>query len=62
MLQTWALQSFAPSASVVMPEFARFCANSAIATFALVAKLGEFHSCNIFVPGKFGANSIFGPV
>ena len=31
--------SFAPSASVVMAEFARFCANSAIATFALVAKL-----------------------
>ena len=54
--------SFAPSASVVMAEFARFCANSAIATFALVAKLSEFHICNIFAPGKFGANSIFRPV
>ena len=54
--------SFAPSASVVMAEFARFCANSAIATFALVAKLCEFHICNIFAPGKFGANSIFRPV
>ena len=49
--------SFAPSASVVMAEFARFCANSAIATFALVAKLCEFHICNIFAP-----NSIFRPV
>ena len=54
--------SFAPSARVVMAEFARFCANSAIATFALVAKLCEFHICNIFAPGKFGANSIFRPV
>ena len=54
--------SFAPSAGVVMAEFARFCANSAIATFALVAKLCEFHICNIFAPGKFGANSIFRPV
>ena len=54
--------SVAPSASVVMAEFARFCANSAIATFALVAKLCEFHICNIFAPGKFGANSIFRPV
>ena len=44
---------------MVMAEFARFCANSAIATFALVAKLCEFHICNIFAPGKFGANSIF---
>ena len=43
---------------VVMAEFARFCANSAIATFALVAKICEFHICNIFAPGKFGANSI----
>ena len=43
-------------------EFAHFCANSAIATFALVAKLCEFHICNIFAPGKFGANSIFHPV
>ena len=42
-----------------MAEFAHFCANSAIATFALVAKLCEFHICNIFAPGKFGANSIF---
>ena len=54
--------SFAPSASVVMAEFARFCANSAIATFGLVAKLCEFHICNIFAPRKFGANSIFRPV
>ena len=45
-----------------MAEFARFCANSVIATFALVAKLCEFHICNIFAPGKFGANSIFHPV
>ena len=37
-------------------------ANSAIATFALVAKLCKFHICNIFAPGKFGANSIFHPV
>ena len=36
-----------------MAEFARFCANSAIATFALVAKLCKFHICNIFAPGKF---------
>ena len=45
-----------------MTEFARFCTNSAIATFALVAKLCEFHICNIFAPGKSGANSIFRPV
>ena len=44
-----------------MAKFARFCANSAIATFALVAKLCEFHICNIFAPGKFQANSIFHP-
>ena len=37
-------------------------ANSAIVTFALVAKLCKFHICNIFAPGKFGANSIFHPV
>ena len=52
-------KAFAPSASAVMAKFARFCATSAIATFALVAKLCEFHICNIFAPGKFGANSIF---
>ena len=54
--------SFAPSASVVIAEFARFCVNSAIATFALVAKLCKFYICNIFAPGKFGANLIFRPV
>ena len=30
---------------MVIAEFARFCANSVIATFALVAKLCEFHIC-----------------
>ena len=25
-------------------------------------KLCEFHICNMFAPGKFGANSIFRPV
>ena len=42
-----------------MAEFAHFCANSAIATFALVAKLCKFHICNIFAQGKFDANSFF---
>ena len=62
MLQILNLQSFATSAKVAMVEFARFCANSAIATFALVAKLCKFHICNIFAPGKFDANSFFRPV
>ena len=56
MCDTWVKNS------VVMAEFARFCANSAIATFALVAKLCKFHICNIFAQGKFGANSSFHPV
>ena len=62
MLQIWNLQSFATSAKVAMGEFAQKRANSPIATFALVAKLCKSHSCNIFAPGKFGANSIFHPV
>ena len=62
MLQIWNLQSFATSAKVAIAEFARFCANSAIATFALVAKLCKFHICNIFAQGKFDANSFFRPV
>ena len=45
-----------------MAKFAQKRANSAIATFALVAKLCKFHICNILAPGKFGANSIFHPV
>ena len=44
------------------PNLPVFVANSAIATFALVAKLCKFHICIIFAPGKFGANSIFHPV
>ena len=56
MLQIWNLQSFATSAKVAIAEFASFCANSAIATFALVAKLCKFHICNIFAQGKFDAN------
>ena len=57
MLQIGNLQSFATSAKVAIAEFARFCANLAIATFALVAKLCKFHICNIF-----DANSFFRPV
>ena len=44
------------------PNLPQKRANSAIATFALVAKLCKFNICNIFAPGKFGANSIFHPV
>ena len=47
---------------MAIAEFACFCANSAIATFALVAKLCKFHICNIFAQGKFDANSFFRPV
>ena len=43
-------------------KFAQKQANSAIATFALVAKLCKFHICNIFAQGKFDANSFFRPV
>ena len=42
-----------------MAEFAHFCLNSVIATFALVAKLCDIHICNRFEPGEFGASSIF---
>ena len=47
---------------MAIAEFAQKRANSAIATFALVAKLCKFHICNIFEQGKFDANSFFRPV
>ena len=55
MLQIRALQSFARSASVVMAEFARFCANSAIATFGCKALQISYlrHICTRQIWGKF---------
>ena len=36
------------------------CSGSRVAK--LIAKLCEFHICNIFAPAKFGVTSIFRPV
>ena len=45
-----------------MAEFAQKRANLAIPTLSLGAKLCKAHTCNIFAPGKFDANSFFRPV